>query len=181
MSKSLCILTDEELYHFVKDNDRLAFTELYERYKRPLLVYVLKKVNKQTAEDIVHDLLSKLWINRDNIDVHGRFVGYIFKALRNMVIDHMSRLSHSQRYLHSLDSSAEHHANILTDYKLREESFLINMEQLLNKYSSNAQTIVKLRMQGYHNHEIAKKLNLSEKTVRNQQSAIIKYLKSKFL
>lgn len=180
MSESLQNLTDEALYHFVKNDNRRAYTELYERYKRPLLVYALKKVrDEEIAEDIVHDLMAKLWVNRDSIKLEGRFVGYIFKALRNKIIDHMSRSSHSQRYLDSLDSFAENYSDP-ADYKLREESFWNSIEQLLDKYSTNAQAIIRLRLQGYNNHEIAEKLNLSEKTIRNQQSAIVKYLKSKF-
>jgi len=180
MSESLHILTDEELYHFVKNDNRRAYTELYERFKRPLLVYALKKVKEEeVAEDIVHDIMAKLWGNRDTIDLEGRFVGYIFKALRNKIIDHMSRSTHSQRYLDSLDSFAEHYTDP-ADYNLREESFWTGIEQLLNNYSGNAQAIVRLRMEGYNNHEIAEKLNLSEKTIRNQQSAIVKFLKSKF-
>lgn len=180
MSEPLNILTDEELYHFVKNDDRRAYTELYERFKRPLLVYALKKVKEEeVAEDIVHDLMAKLWVNRHHIDLDGRFVGYIFKALRNKIIDHISRSAYSQRYLDSLDAFADLYTDP-ADYKLREESFWKNIEQLLDKYGSNAQHIVRLRMQGYNNHEIGEKLNLSEKTIRNQQSAIIKFLKSKF-
>lgn len=178
--ESLSELSDEELYDHVKNDDERSYTELYERFKRPLLVYALKKVNgEEAAEDIVHDVFVKLWTNRDKIELKGRFVGYIFKALRNRIIDHFARSAHAQQYLDSLDAFSEQMFSSPADYKLREESFWENIEQVLDKYSVNAPTIVRLRMEGYNNHEIAAHLNVSEKTVRNKQSTIIKFLKSK--
>lgn len=181
MLESLHSLTDEELYSHVKNDNNRAYTELYERYKRPLLVYALKKIGEEeVAEDVVHDVFVKLWVNRDNIEMKGLFVGYIFKAVRNRIIDHIARTVHSRQYLESLEVFSEQ-LDSSADYKMREESFWQNIEQLLNKYSAHARTIVRLRMEGYNNHEIAEHLNVSEKTVRNQQSAILKYLKTKLL
>ncbi|MEH6305816.1 sigma-70 family RNA polymerase sigma factor [Olivibacter sp. CPCC 100613] len=179
--ESLSVLTDEELYDHVKNDDERAYTELYERFKRPLLVYALKKIKEEeAAEDIVHDVFVKLWVNRSKIELKGRFVGYIFKALRNRIIDHFARSTYAQQYLDSLESYSEQMFSSPADYKVREDSFWENIEQLLDKHSVNAPTIVRLRMDGYNNHEIAAHLNVSEKTVRNKQSTIIKYLKSKF-
>ncbi|MDF2514911.1 MAG: sigma-70 family polymerase sigma factor [Sphingobacterium sp.] len=180
MSDSLHIIEDEQLYGFVKEGDRAAYTELYERYKRPLLAFALKKVKPDEAEDIVHDLFVKLWSNRDTIQLQGHFVGYIFTALRNKIIDHMARVSQSQQYIASLESYVEQEAASATDHKLREKLFWKSIEDVLDQYSPRAQAIVRMRMEGYSNQEIADQLNLSEKTIRNQQSSIIKYLRSKF-
>ncbi|OOG19721.1 hypothetical protein BWD42_07405 [Sphingobacterium sp. CZ-UAM] len=180
MSDSLHILADEQLYTFVKEGNRAAYTELYERYKRPLLAFALKKVSADEAEDIVHDLFAKLWSNRETIELQGHFVGYLFKALRNKIIDHIARSMQSQKYLTHLETFAERAAISPTDFKLREDLFWKDIEKTLDKYSPRAQTIVRMRMEGFSNQEIADELNLSEKTIRNQQSSIIKYLRSKF-
>ncbi len=172
------ILTDEELYHFVRNDDRRAYTELYNRFRAPLLDYTLRKINKlDIAEDIVQDVFVKLWINRGHIDLEGHFVGYIYRTLRNAIFDYLSHSEHVQRYLNTVEPLTDH--GDPTDFKVREESLWNIIRQLLNQYSPNAQAIILLRMQGYKNNEIAKILNLSEKTIRNQQSAIIKYLKLK--
>ncbi|WP_293945689.1 MULTISPECIES: RNA polymerase sigma factor [unclassified Sphingobacterium] len=173
------ILTDEELYHFVKNDDRRAYTELYNRFRAPLLDYTLRKINKSNiAEDIVQDVFVKLWINRGHIDLEGHFVGYIYRTLRNSIFDYLSHSIHVQRHLDSVEPLTDYEYNT-TDFKVREESLWNIIRHLLDQYSPHAQPIVLLRMQGYKNPEIAKMLNLSEKTIRNQQSAIIKYLKLK--
>lgn len=172
------ILTDEELYHFIRNDDKQAYTELYNRFRGPLLDFTIKKINKlNIAEDIVQDVFVRLWINRGHINLDGHFVGYIYRTLRNAIYDYLARSEHEQRYLDTVAPLTDY--GYTTDFKMREESLWNIIRHLLNQYSPHAQTIVLFRMQGYKNCEIAEMLNLSEKTIRNQQSAIIKYLKLK--
>jgi len=179
--KNYIVLKDEDLYQLVSlQNDDTAFTELYNRYKRPLLAHAVSKVNQIDAEDLVHDLFIKLWVNRSSILIKEIFASYIFRSLRNRILDYMAHSTHVNKYLDSMkDFSLQNNFN--ADYKLREELFLNNIDKLLNKYGPKAQSIIRLRLQGYSNKEIAEKLNLAEKTVRNQYSIIIKYLKTKLI
>lgn len=172
--------SDEELFRLVKEGDRRAYEELYDRYKRPLVAYALKKLNDEEAYDLIHDLWLRIWEKRETLDVKGTVVSYLFKAVRNRIIDLMARSAHSRRYLASVEYAASSIENDKADYQLREKMFMNQIEVVLNKYSSKAHSIVRLRMQGYNNHEIAEKLNLSEKTIRNQHSSILKFLKTKF-
>lgn len=172
--------SDEELFGLVREGDRRAYEELYDRYKRPLVAYALKKMNEEEAYDLIHDLWLRIWEKRETLDIKGTVVSYLFKATRNRMIDFMARSAHSQRYLASVEITAASPEVKKADYELREKMFMSQIEQVLNKYSDKAHSIVRLRMQGYNNHEIAEKLNLSEKTIRNQHSSILKFLKTKF-
>ncbi len=172
--------SDEKLFDFIKQGDRRAYEELYDRYKRPLVAYVLKKMNKEDAHDLIHDLWGRIWERRETLDVKGTVVSYLFKAARNGIIDHMAKSVHSQRYLSSIEATVPHNdGGIKADYQLREKMFKKQIEQVLNKYSDKALSIVRLRMEGYNNTEIAEKLSVSEKTIRNLSSSILKFLKSK--
>ncbi|WP_343561671.1 sigma-70 family RNA polymerase sigma factor [Sphingobacterium sp.] len=180
MSQPLYKETDEILYNYVRANNQKAYNILYDRYKRPLSAFALKKVSIEEAEDIVHDVLAKLWTNRDSIIIKEKLSAYVFRSLRNRILDHMARSDHYQRYRDSLVSFAEdQRSSFAADYSIREESFLNSVDAILLRHGPKSQTIIRMRMQGYNNHEIAEKLNLSEKTVRNQQSSILKYLRSK--
>lgn len=180
MSKSLKSISDEELYRLIKNDDRAAYAELYHRFRRPLLAYALKKISADDAEDIVQDLLTKLWDSRDSITVQKQFASYVFGALRNRIIDSMMRSTRIEGYLESIKVYAlESRQEDGADYKMRESNFLDSIEKTLYQFSSKAHLIVRLRIEGYNNHEIAEKLNLSEKTIRNQHSEIIKFLRKK--
>lgn len=171
--------SDERLFDFIKQGDRRAYEELYDRYKRPLVAYVLKKLNKEDTYDLIHDLWGRIWEKRETLEVKGTVVSYLFKAARNGIIDHMAKSVHSQRYLSSIETIVTPNWESKADYQVREKMFMNQIEQVLNKYSDKAQSIVRLRMEGYNNTEIAEKLSVSEKTIRNLSSSILKFLKSK--
>lgn len=179
MNPKLNNLTDEELFLLVKGGDSLAYTILYNRFKRPLLVYATKKIGSQEALDVTHDVLAKIWSHKESIIYEQKFSWYIFHILKNRIIDKIGKSKHSDKYLNSLDITQIDYSINETDLKIRQESFWKEIDEYLLNYSLNAKTIIQLNMDGYSNHEIAEKLNLSEKTIRNQKSKIFKFLRSK--
>ncbi len=173
------ILSDEELFDLVKKNEEPAFNELYNRYKRPMVGLALKKLDDDDAvEDIVHDLFIKLWANRENIQITQHFKSYIYRALRNKILDYFAHQVHERKYLDSLRLHGEGFVES-ADHQIRERQFLAEVDRLMDKYSSQDRIILKMRIDGYSNTEIAEHLGLSEKTIRNKYSLIIKDLGSK--
>ncbi|MCA5005690.1 RNA polymerase sigma factor [Sphingobacterium bovistauri] len=176
---NLNLLTDEVLYQKVSfDDNNKAFTELYNRYKKPLIAYALAKVSNSIAEDLIHDLFVRIWTNRNTVQIEN-FSSYIFRALRNRIIDFIAYNDTAQKYVDSLEDFSLQQFSYFADFKIREETFLNKIDSLLIKYGTKSQQIVKLRMQGYSNQEIAEQLGISEKTVRNQYSLLMRYLREK--
>ena len=61
---------NQELLHLVSKDDKMAFTELYHRFWQQLFAIAVNRTKeKQTAEDIVHDVFASLWVNRDRKSV----------------------------------------------------------------------------------------------------------------
>ncbi|ERJ57618.1 RNA polymerase sigma factor [Sphingobacterium paucimobilis] len=172
-------LSDIELVELIRSNDQEAFTCLYERFKRPLLLHALQKIDSEQAEDAVHDVLAKLWDSRQEFIVQISVRAYLYTALRNRIIDILIHSNHGQKYINSLKSYASSFVVEKTDYRVREKMFLEQIDQVMAEFSEREQQLLKLRMEGYKNPEIAEQLGISEKTVRNQYSAILKKLKSK--
>ncbi|MGN0020767.1 MAG: RNA polymerase sigma factor [Sphingobacterium hotanense] len=173
-------LTDEELFPLVKQSDRKAFTVLYDRYKKPMINYTVKKVGVEHAVDIVHDVFAKIWSHRENIGNKEKFSWYLFHVLRNRIIDFIARSRHSSAYLQTLDINDKDLLDNATDYKVRVETFLGEIEMELAAFNPNAMKIIRRHLEGYKNHEIAAELNLQEKTIRNEKSKILKFLKSRY-
>lgn len=172
-------LLDEELYALMLKDKRAAFHVIYERYKAAMLIYAAKRVPLDIAEDLVHDVFMRIWNNRNDIEVGDKFAGYLFKSLRHIIIDHMAKDANSQQYMDALTAFAETYSVDRADDKLREALFLEGIQLLLQHFNPQYLEIFKLRIEGYSNPEIAERLGLSEKTVRNQYSIILKYLKDK--
>lgn len=174
-------LMDNELLALVSNDQRAAFHVIYDRYKMAMLVYASKRVSIDVAEDIVHDVFVKLWNNRKNIEFSNKFTGYLFTSLRNLIIDFIAKDNRKQLYIDSLEKFALHYSYDRADDKLREELFLKNIHYLLKNFSEQYISVFELRFQGYSNSEIASKLGLSEKTVRNKYSILTNYLKKNIL
>ena len=54
-------LTDDDLIHLLKKDDRAAFAEIYSRYSESLAGFAASKLfNLEDARDILHDLFVRL-------------------------------------------------------------------------------------------------------------------------
>lgn len=177
--RNYLIISDEDLFHLIKQDDALAFSELYNRYKRPMLALAMKKLaDEELQEDLVHDLFVKIWINRASIHIQQEIKSYLYKALRNRILDVFSHQVHERKYLDSLKAFEDVYSPE-ADFEIREKQFLVELDQLMERYSTTDKTILKMRMDGYSNSEIAEHLGIAEKTVRNKYSLIIKNLGGK--
>ena len=170
-------ITDERLLELIYHNQTAAFHQLYERYKAGMLIFAAQRVHREIAEDLVHDVFLGLWNNRSKLVLKEQISGYLFKALRTKIIDFMARNKHATTYLNSLETYAQSYVS--TDAKVREETFLKRIELLLERCGPQYQSILRMRIEGYSNQDIADKLGVSEKTVRNQSSNLMKILRSK--
>ena len=66
---------DNELLYLLAQNDKAAFTELYNRYWQKLYAIAYNRLKEtQTAEDIVHDVMAGLWSSREKINIELLFV-----------------------------------------------------------------------------------------------------------
>lgn len=83
---SLKSLNEKELLDRVRQDDKQAFEEIYNRYYPKLRGYVLKFVKiPQYAEDIVQDAFLKIWEIRESIDPEKHFSAYLFTVTRNLI------------------------------------------------------------------------------------------------
>lgn len=65
-----------------------SFEALYNQYYESLVGYAAKLSNDQTfIEEAVQDLFVKLWKNRENLSQPVSVKHYLFKALRNLILN----------------------------------------------------------------------------------------------
>jgi two-component system, NarL family, response regulator LiaR len=99
--------------------------------------------------------------------------GYLLKdADANDLIDSINRVSEGETLL-----SADMAASILDEFKRVKEVMPENAEHKLSDLTEREAAILRLLAQGASNQEIAEKLEVSEKTVRNRLSEIFSKLR----
>jgi RNA polymerase sigma-70 factor (ECF subfamily) len=84
-SPPLAELSDEDLMRLVRAGSREAMTTLAERYVRPLTGFCAKRTGDAgAAEDIVQEVLLRLWRRRAEWQPRGRFKALLYTAALNL-------------------------------------------------------------------------------------------------
>ncbi|ULT23427.1 hypothetical protein KUH03_30180 [Sphingobacterium sp. E70] len=86
------VLTDSNLVSLLKQRDRNAFAEIYDRYS--MMIYY--KVNQMlrdehAAKDLVQDLFTSIWEKSDLIRDNVGISSYLYVASRNRVLNYIQR------------------------------------------------------------------------------------------
>src|SRR5882757_5422614 len=64
------LYTDQQLTSLLKDDDHVAFTEIYTRYwKKMLLIAWNHSKDNSTSKDIVHEVFISLWERRNAVEI----------------------------------------------------------------------------------------------------------------
>lgn len=174
-------INDLFLLQKLKDGDNIAFQELYNKYYGILYLHVYQKLkDREVAKDIVHDLFISIWQKRADLSINGQVSSYMYVAIRNRVIDYISKEKSKLKYLESLTEPSQQISSE-TDYLLREKLLAEQIESVLDRLSPRVKEVFELSRKEYLSHkEIANKLNISEHSVRGYIKLALRLLKMKF-
>ncbi|WP_316815707.1 RNA polymerase sigma-70 factor [Pedobacter nyackensis] len=166
--------TDQELTDLLKQDDREAFNQIYNRYVQYLYQYAFNILkDEDECTDAVQDIFVWLWENRRKINV-SILKGYLISAVKYK--------------LTRVIQSSKRRSEILSLNPFKEESFIEDsleikeLKQAIHEFvlglPERARMIFEMSRNEYlSNKEIAARLNISEKTVENQMTIVLKKLK----
>ena len=162
----------------MRSDDEPAFAELYRRYARKLVRTAFRKTGDQTtAEDLVHELFLKLWLNRHDLHIQKTVSAYVQSALKNLIISHYYR--RSARTALSLNDIADEELSRLSIHQdSLPEGFVREVyEQSLLKLPEKCREVFLMSRSGFSNAEIADTLQISEKTVEGHITKALRILR----
>jgi len=166
----------------LKKGSYRAFDALYTMYARRLYAYALK-ITKSTsdANEIVQDTFVNLWTHRENIEPSDSLQAYLFTITKNVILNKFRKLINSPVFVNYVEYlNEENIASEEISEKLEFEEFQRKLEDAKTTLSATQVKVFELRKElGYNNAEVAKQLNLSEQTVKNQLSLALKKLRTK--
>lgn len=167
---------ETRLVDLLKNGSISAFNTIYTIYAERLLKYVSSATkNKEDAEEIVHDIFLSLWNNRGKLDSSQSLASLLFSMAYRKRIDYFRRMMSLPIYD---DYQAWQNELIAEDHhRIEYKEFCEILNKALSQLPERQCKIIKLsRLQGMSNKEIAQKLNISEKTLRNIMSNALKTL-----
>lgn len=171
------ILEDSALVLQVAAQNRLAFDELYDRHFKLVYNAAFKRLkNAEQAADIAQEVFVQLWTRKSTTPIEN-LPAYLFTLVRNNVFKFLEREQRYQPLPELFDQWDGSSGN--ADAVLLYQEFVVAFEQLVNALSPQQQIIFRMRYeQELSPAEIADKLDISPKTVRNQLGKALVRLKS---
>jgi RNA polymerase sigma-70 factor (ECF subfamily) len=172
--------TDDELTELLRLKDHGAFTEIYDRYMGLLYLHALKMVkDEHEAEDIIHELFVALWVNAIEITINITLSAYLYRAVKNKVLNVFAHQKIRETYLESLQEYINA-GNWNTDESVRARELAFQIEKEVAVMPSKMREVFELsRVAGLSHKEISDRLNISDKTVKKQINNALKILRLK--
>ncbi|UCS94997.1 RNA polymerase sigma-70 factor [Echinicola marina] len=177
----LSSLTNKELLFRISANaDKRAFGELFKRYHSKLISFALCYMpNFEEAEDVVSDVFVKLLKKRDSLSDIENFEGYIYFSVKNQCLNQVKRNQRKNQLFSIID---------FDDIKTGE--YVQPLDEMLTKELRNIITgIVEslphkrrlvfkmIKDEGLKISEVAKLLDIAEKTVKKHLELAVKDLR----
>lgn len=166
-------IADIALWQCCQQDDLRAYNELFARFYPRMLHLASRYVNDtMKSEELCMDQLFHLWTKRHEITINGNFSGYLFRSLRNLVIDHLRKNIPAETSLDELKEA--HPLDCPADSQLLTHEVEQAYRQALNELSPQRREVFTLsREENLTYSEIAQRMNLSVNTVENYMVAAL--------
>lgn len=172
-------IQDADLFAQAGNGDRAAFSLLYRRYWRKLYGFAYNATrSEREAEDLVQEFFVDLWLNGKQWKTPASVPAFFYAILRNRILDHIRKQQVREKYVvHVLAAGSD--ADTSTLKALLASELDERLKVSLKVLPERCREIFELsRFQYYSVEEIARRLNLSPQTVKNQLTKALNILRS---
>jgi RNA polymerase sigma-70 factor (ECF subfamily) len=171
---------DKAYVECFRQGDFAAFDILFRKYAESLYAFSLSITrNTFAAEEITQLVFMKVWEKRNRINEHLSFRSFLFSVTYFETISWLRKeKSQDKRISEFVKFASEETRETELTVEFKDLENLAN--RLIDNLPEKRQMIFRLsREQGFTNKEIAEKLGISPKTVENQMTEALKYLREK--
>ena len=168
-------LDDVDLVVLLRNDDVLAFKELYERYWYYAYRLALKKTGRSdVSQEMAQQLFETLWDKRGQLRIDN-FKAYLTSSVKNLVIDYVRRYIREAGYLEQLRS---HFSEAETERQLEYDELSDTVSGLLQQLPPKTRQVFVMRRFEYLTiPEIARQLDLSEKAIEYHLTKALSFLR----
>lgn len=171
-------LTDKALISLLKQRNRNAFAEIYDRYSMIVYFNVNQMLRDDNlSKDLVQDLFTAIWEKSSNIKEDANLSAYLYAASRNRVLNLIQKGKTKSDYLKEIGRYSEQ-VSEETIEKLDEKELMMLIVNEIAKLPPRMREVFQLsRIEDLSHKEIAAQLNISETTVKKQVQNALKILR----
>jgi RNA polymerase sigma-70 factor (family 1) len=171
------IINESLLVHNLSRGNLLAFNTLYKEYSNRLYRFAFGYLKSETeAEELVQEVFTIIWEKRADLKKELSFKSFLFTIAFNIIRKHFRTKAYLTEYFKtgiSVDIDMQTSQNITYD------SLYQYITELVDQLPGRRKEIFILsRFNGLSIKEIAEKLKISHKTVENQLTYALKFIRT---
>jgi len=168
--------TEQKLVVNLSQDNILAFNSLYKIYSVRLYRFAFSYLkNEAEAEELVQEVFTTIWEKRTELDPDLSFRSFLFTIAFNIIKKHFRTRMYLQKYF---ETGKESDTDPETMQKVMHDSLYQYIEALVASLPEKRRAIfIKSRFLGKSITEIAEELNISHKTVENQLTMALRFLR----
>lgn len=171
-------ISEQELLQLIRSSDYTAFEELHHRYYKSLYALAAKKIgNSDDAYDLLQDMFIELWEKRANFVIKNPLANYLRNRLWFKLSGYFRTKGFQEKHFKNFSEflELEHSPSFYLDemevkeIDIQYEAVIAVINQTIAQMPDKMREVFLLsRSKQYTVLEIAERLNISPKTVRNQ-------------
>ncbi len=168
-------LKEDTIWKKIQQKDIGTFERYYKEYYKSFFVMACKYLKNPTlAEEIINDVFMKIWEDGDKIAIEMSLKSYIYKAIINRSINALNK--NKREYQNQTEVS------LIPDesYELRqieENELKIRLYAAIDQLPDQCKKVFEMsRFDELKQQEIADKLGISIKTVKNHITIALKQI-----
>ncbi|MEM6966056.1 MAG: RNA polymerase sigma-70 factor [Bacteroidota bacterium] len=170
--------SDQQLINSLQNGDDRAMDVLFRRYYSYICRAVFRVLkDSNLAEDIAQEVFLGLWKKRDNLNITTSVQAYLKRAAINKSLNYIRDQKikfDDEEKMPPLPNNQS-----TTQQQLEAEDLQQQINQAISELPEKCRLVFTLsRFEEMSYQEIADQLNISKKTVENQISKALKYLRA---
>jgi len=169
--------SEQLLVRSLSKGNLLAFNSLYRGYSNRLYRFAFGYLKSEDeAEELVQEVFTIIWEKRAELKDELSFKSFLFTIAFNIIRKHFRTKSYMFEYF---KNEVGDDLDFSTSKTVTYESLKQYITELADRMPERRKEIfIKSRLEGFSIKEIAEQLNISHKTVENQLSEALKFIRS---
>jgi RNA polymerase sigma-70 factor (ECF subfamily) len=163
-------VTDGELLAQARDGDSQAFAVLVDRYKDPLIGYLISLVrDRDRAEDLAQESFLRLYERGSNYKEQGFLRAYLFRIATNLLRSEERRKARWSQMKAILFSPNGHRSEPAQEVRLLQDEITVRLRQAIADLPLHYRApLVLHEIDGWRYREIGEALGCQEGTVKSR-------------
>lgn len=167
---------ESDLVKNLAKGNLLAFNTLYKEFSGRLYRFALGYLkSEEEAEELVQEVFTIVWEKRADLKVELSFKSFLFTIAFNIIRKHFRTKAQLSEYF----KSGHVDEDVQTFQTITYDSLFQYITQLVEKMPPRRKEVfIKSRFDGLSIKEIAEELKISHKTVENQLTQALRFIRT---